>query len=92
MVGFPHLCQNLQQDVFFGQLQIYKLFIETRLAPVLHRRLCGKPMPADSPGDTCEKSKKKHQGVFRGNMPDMNFGCEVSMDWFKGKSTGKPHI
>ena len=85
MVGFSTSMSKFTAGCFFGQLQIYKLFIETRLAPVLHRRLCGKPMPADSPGDTCEKSKKKNR-CFRGNMPDMNFGnfgCEVVWLWLR---------
>ena len=36
---------------------------------------------------------RPHCGGERfGMAPALQICCDISMDWFKGKSTGKPHI
>ena len=32
------------------------------------------------------------KGERFGMAPALQICCDISMDWFKGKSTGKPHI
>lgn len=87
MVGFPHLCQNLQQDVFLDNCRSincsskrgwHQFFIEGS---------------AESPCQLIHlvtrvksRKKKKKNRCFRGNMPDMNFGnfgCEVVWLWLR---------